>query len=83
VILCERKAHALESIRVIQAIMDKLDLSLHPEKSSLVNIWDDSDGFEFFGFHHRKFPIRKKGGHTFFFRGPVINFKRIAFNFKG
>src|SRR5699024_10567616 len=60
VILCERKAHALESIRVIQAIMDKLDLSLHPEKSSLVNIWDDSDGFEFLGFHHRKFPSVKR-----------------------
>ncbi|WP_144599152.1 group II intron reverse transcriptase/maturase, partial [Siminovitchia fortis] len=50
VILCRTKPQALESIRVIQAIMGKLDLSLHKEKSRLVNIWDDSDGFDFLGF---------------------------------
>lgn len=77
VILCERKAHALESIRVIQAIMYKLDLSLHPEKSRLVNIWDDSDGFDFLGFHHRKFPIRKKGGHTFFIMNHIPSKKAM------
>ncbi|WP_255454403.1 reverse transcriptase domain-containing protein [Oceanobacillus sp. AG] len=47
VILCRTKPQALESIRVIQAIMGKFDLSLHKEKSRLVNIWDDSDGFDF------------------------------------
>ncbi|MBW8352172.1 group II intron reverse transcriptase/maturase [Bacillus sp. IITD106] len=71
VILCKTKQQALESIRVIQAIMGKLDLSLHKEKSRLVNIWDDSDGFDFLGFHHRKFPIRKKGGRIFFIMNHV------------
>jgi len=62
VILCRRKGDALESIRVIQAIMSKLDLRLSKEKSRLVNIWNDTDGFDFLGFHNRKFPVRNKGG---------------------
>ncbi|MBA4535557.1 group II intron reverse transcriptase/maturase [Bacillus aquiflavi] len=77
VILCRTKQQALEGIRVIQAIMGKLDLSLHKEKSRLVNIWDDSDGFDFLGFHHRKFPIRKKGGRTFLIMNHVPSKKAM------
>ena len=77
VILCRTKQQALESIQVIQAIMKKLDLSLHPEKSRLVNIWDDSDGFDFLGFHHRKFPIRRKGGRTFFIMNHIPSKKAM------
>lgn len=46
--------------------MGKLDLSLNKDKSKLVNIWEDSDGFDFLGFHHRKLPIRRKGGNTLY-----------------
>ncbi|MFS0616117.1 group II intron reverse transcriptase/maturase [Lederbergia ruris] len=77
VILCKTKQQALESVQVIQAIMGKLNLSLHREKSRLVNIWDDSDGFDFLGFHHRKFPIRKKGGRTFFIMNHVPSKKAM------
>jgi len=77
VILCRTKQQALESIQVIQAIMKKLDLSLHPEKSRLVNIWDDSDGFDFLGFHHQKFPIRRKGGRTFFIMNHIPSKKAM------
>ncbi|MFD2658497.1 group II intron reverse transcriptase/maturase [Gracilibacillus thailandensis] len=66
VILCRTKKQALESIRVIQAIMDKLDLSVNKEKSRLVNLWNDTDGFDFLGFHNRKLPIRRKGGFTLY-----------------
>jgi RNA-directed DNA polymerase len=77
VILCKTKQQALESVQVIQAIMKKLDLSLHREKSRLVNIWDDSDGFDFLGLHHRKFPIRKKGGRTFFIMNHIPSKKAM------
>mgnify|MGYP001164604324 FL=1 len=77
VIVCKRKEHALKSIQVILAIMKKLDLSLHPKKSRLVNIWDDSDGFDFLGFHHRKFPIRKEGGRTFFIMNHIPSKKAM------
>jgi hypothetical protein len=42
--------------------MEKLDLSLSKEKSKLVNIWDGTNGFDFLGFHHRKFAKHNKGG---------------------
>lgn len=66
VILSKTKQQALESIKVIQAIVGKLDLTISKEKSRLVNIWDDTDGFDFLGFHNRKFPVHKKGGNTIY-----------------
>lgn len=62
VIMCNSKKEALESIQVILTIMDKLNLTLSKEKSKLVNIWDNKAGFDFLGFHHRKFPRWNKGG---------------------
>jgi RNA-directed DNA polymerase len=62
VIMCHTKKEALESIKVLKGIMSKLDLSLSVEKSRLVNIWDNLDGFDFLGLHHRKFPVFNKGG---------------------
>lgn len=62
VVMCHTKNEALESIKVLKGIMSKLDLSLSVEKSRLVNIWDDSNGFDFLGLHHRKFPVYNRGG---------------------
>ncbi|SFJ96685.1 group II intron reverse transcriptase/maturase, partial [Thermoflavimicrobium dichotomicum] len=66
VILCKTKKEALESIRIIQAILNKLDLTLNKEKSRLVNIWDNTNGFDFLGFHHRKLPKWSKGGNKIY-----------------
>jgi RNA-directed DNA polymerase len=66
VVMSKTKQQALKSTQVIQSIMGKLDLTLNKEKSRLANIWDDTGGFDFLGFHHRKFPIRRKGGNTLF-----------------
>lgn len=66
VIMCKRKARALESIRVLKGIFGKLELEMNAEKSRLVNLWDDSEGFDFLGFHHRKFPKRRKNGKVFY-----------------
>lgn len=38
------------------------DLRLSKKKSRFVNIWNDTDGCDFLGFHNRKFPVRNKGG---------------------
>lgn len=40
---------------------------MNEEKSRVVNIWDDKNGFDFLGFHNRKFPRVKKGGKIFYF----------------
>jgi group II intron reverse transcriptase/maturase len=66
VVMCRTKPQALESIQVIQTIMGKLDLTINSDKSRLVNIWNDTDGFDFLGFHNRKLPVHQKGGHIFY-----------------
>ncbi|MED1407554.1 group II intron reverse transcriptase/maturase, partial [Bacillus mycoides] len=62
VIVCQTKQQALESIRILQSIMNKLELTIHTEKSKLVNTWDGNEGFDFLGFHHRKYPKHVKAG---------------------
>jgi RNA-directed DNA polymerase len=62
VILCEKRTHALEAIQVLKAVFRKLELSMNTEKSKLVNLWLDKEGFDFLGFHHRRLPkLFKKG----------------------
>jgi hypothetical protein len=64
VVICKRKREAIEGARVLQAIMQKLDLNLNKEKSRLVSIWDEANGFDFLGFRHRKFRQQLKGGSS-------------------
>ncbi|MCP3776669.1 group II intron reverse transcriptase/maturase [Paenibacillus sp. MZ04-78.2] len=61
VILCHRKEQALKAIGVLKAILAKLELTMNTKKSKLVKIWDDSQGFDFLGYHHRRFPVMRKG----------------------
>ena len=67
VVMCRKKQDALEALKVLNGIFHVLEIEMNREKSRLVNIWDDSDGFDFLGFHNRKFPRRKKGGTVFYF----------------
>lgn len=62
VILCERKTHALEDIQVLKAVFGKLELTMNTDKSKLVNLRIDKDGFDFLGFHHRRLPKLFKAG---------------------
>jgi len=62
VILCERKTHALEAIQVLKAVFGKLELTMNTDKSKLVNLWLDKEGFDFLGFHHRRLPKLFKAG---------------------
>lgn len=67
VIMCKTKQQAFESIKVIQSILGRLDLTINRAKSRLVTLWNDCDGFDFLGFHHRKIPYRRKGGKILFY----------------
>lgn len=64
VILCHRKEQAREAIQVVKAVFAKLELVMNPTKSKLVNIWEDDQGFDFLGHHHRRLPVMRKGGKT-------------------
>ncbi|MES9684305.1 group II intron reverse transcriptase/maturase [Gottfriedia acidiceleris] len=66
VILTKTKQQALESAQVLQAILKKLDLTINRDKSRLVNLFDNKEGFDFLGFHNRKFKIQIKGGKTYY-----------------
>lgn len=65
-LICRTKQNALLAIQSLKAILDRLQLTLSKEKSRLVNIWDNTQGFDFLGMHHRKFPKLNKGGSKIF-----------------
>lgn len=66
VVLCKNKKNAKASMSLLKQILKRLDLEINKEKSKLVNIWDDSEGFDFLGFHNRRFPRRNKNGRVFY-----------------
>lgn len=67
VILTKNKEDATKTIKILNGIFHVLEIEMNQEKSRIVNIWDNKNGFDFLGFHNRKFPRKKKGGKTFYF----------------
>jgi group II intron reverse transcriptase/maturase len=51
VVLCGNQADAEKSLAVIQELMGRLGLELHPEKTRLVEMGPEKEGFDFLGFH--------------------------------
>jgi RNA-directed DNA polymerase len=68
VILCKTKEQALKSIDVLKAVFSKLELQMNASKSKLINLWDDKEGFDFLGMHHRKIPKQVKGVERYILR---------------
>jgi RNA-directed DNA polymerase len=60
VILCKRKAQAEEALKAVKRIMDKLELTLHSEKTKLVDMYFGKDSFDFLGFNNRFQRFRNK-----------------------
>lgn len=60
------KRDAMEGLCIQNGIFHKIELEMSREKSRLVNIWEDKDGFDFLGFHNRKFPRKKSGKINYF-----------------
>ncbi len=48
------KEDAQHAYKLIQTIMARLELILHPEKTQIVGLWTGEEGFDFLGMHHRK-----------------------------
>lgn len=53
VILCRTKADAQRAHRWLQGTAQALKLSLHPDKTRIVDLREGADGFDFLGFHLR------------------------------
>jgi RNA-directed DNA polymerase len=60
-VLCHKKEHAVETIQVLKAVFQKLELTMNKNKSKVVNLWKDGQGFDFLGYHHRRMPVWIKG----------------------
>ena len=54
VVMCATKAKAEEASRRVKAVMSRLGLSLHPDKTRMVDLSWGHDGFDFLGCHLRK-----------------------------
>lgn len=66
VVVCRTKKAAERALRIIKAIMNRLDLTLHPTKTKLVGMWTGEEGFDFLGHHHRKTKAQNSKCWTYF-----------------
>lgn len=53
IVVCQTKNNALQALNFIKAVMQRLELTLHPDKTQLVSMWEGQGGFDFLGMHHR------------------------------
>ncbi len=53
VIISRTKKDAGHALELVKAVMERLELKLHPEKTRLVLMWGGREGFDFLGMHHR------------------------------
>lgn len=59
VIICRTKQQARQAHQVVQQVIEKLKLRLHPVKTRLVDM--GREGFDFLGFHFHKMKAKKTG----------------------
>ena len=65
VIICKNKKSANHALHLLQYIMAKLDLKLHPVKIKIVSMWDGKEGFDFLGMHHRRMTTETSKGQLY------------------
>lgn len=60
VIISRTRKDAEHALKLVKVVMQRLELTLHPEKTRLVPMWEGQGGFDFLGMHHRGFVMRWK-----------------------
>lgn len=75
VVMCRRESQATEAMQRLREIFARLRLTLHPEKTKLVQIGLGRDGFEFLGCYLRIVKSHFKG-RTYLFRWPSVKSMR-------
>jgi RNA-directed DNA polymerase len=66
VVVCRTEAQAREALWRIGVILERLKLTLHPEKTRVVYVGDGGQGFDFLGFHCRKVASWRYRGKRYF-----------------
>lgn len=62
VVVCRTRRDAKDALGFIQAVMKRLELTLHPEKTKLVSMWEGKEGFDFLGMQHRYMRMETQTG---------------------
>jgi group II intron reverse transcriptase/maturase len=70
VIVCATRERAEEARRRSAAILGRLGLRLHPDKTRIVHLEGGADGFDFLGFHHHLVESWKWRGRWYLHRWP-------------
>ena len=70
VIVCSTRQRAEEAQRRSAAILGRLGLRLHPDKTRIVHLQGGQDGFDFLGFHHHLVESWKWRGRWYLHRWP-------------
>lgn len=65
VVIARTRKDAEHALRLVRAILGRLDLTLHPQKTRLVRMWDGKEGFDFLGFHHRRLVAENAKGQRY------------------
>ncbi|WP_261381665.1 reverse transcriptase domain-containing protein [Paenibacillus cremeus] len=66
VVVCKTKKDADRAYQLIQMIMERLELTLHPTKTRIVGLWTGEEGFDFLGLHHRKTKAETSQGKVYY-----------------
>jgi len=66
VVACRTQAQAREALARIRAILKRLKLTLHPDKTKLVYVGNGRQGFDFLGFECRTVASKKYRGKHYF-----------------
>ena len=70
VIVSRTEEAAREAHQRVDAFLTGLGLTLHPEKTWVVDLSDGTNGIDFLGFHHRKVESRKYRGKWYLQKWP-------------
>ena len=78
VILCRTRAQAEAALAQLRALLAELGLELAEDKTRLVCVNEDGEGFDFLGFHHRMVDSFSKPGFRFMARWPSARATQAA-----
>lgn len=70
VVLCPSEERAIQARDLAAVTLEPLGLSLHPDKTQIVEIRHGVQGFDFLGFHHRMVESRKRPGRWWLNKWP-------------
>jgi group II intron reverse transcriptase/maturase len=70
VVVCPTRERAEQARSLAETTLVEFGLWLHPDKTSIVDLRQGAEGFDFLGFHHRMVESRKRRGRFWLHKWP-------------